>query len=65
MDIALPSCFLFVYAHHERYLPSPMGLSIYLGFSAFPWTFDFRKTFLTYDFLCAQFGHVIGTDCPF
>ena len=64
MDIALPSCFLFVYAHHERYIPSPMGLSIYLGFSAFPWTFDF-KTFLTHYFLCAQFGYVIGIDCPF
>ena len=40
VDILLPSCFLFVYAHHERYSPSPMGLSIYLGTSAFPWTFD-------------------------
>ena len=35
VDIALPSYFLFVYAHHERYFPSPMGLPIYLGFSAF------------------------------
>ena len=36
VDIALPSCFPFVYAHYERYLPSPMGLPFYLGFSAFP-----------------------------
>ena len=60
VDIALPPCFLFVFAHCERYFPIPMELSISLGFSAFSWTFDF-KIFLIYDFLCTQFWHVGGT----
>ena len=36
VDIALPPCFVFVFAHCARYCPSPMGLPTYTGASSFP-----------------------------
>ena len=36
VDIALPPCFVFVFAHCARYWPSSMGLPTCTGGSAFP-----------------------------